>query len=528
MVIYAYKNLETKRELIDAMNVFPVSDGDTGTNMWLTMKAVVQAINSDGDDPALDELLPTIARYSLLGARGNSGVILSQFFSGFTQSLAGKKTAHRRDLAEALKTGFKKAYETVTKPVEGTILTVMREVSVEANRFYRDDLVRWGHKILERAKVAQRKTREMLPALKQAGVTDAGGLGFVYVLEAFIAALQKRKIRPMTRQIKKLAIQTRRKIAKKLKAIPGYRYCFEFILRGIKVQIDVIKQRLVSLGDSLLIAKIKDFIHIHIHTNEPEQVKVVSSQFGEFSQLKLDDMTTQHRSFLPEAEDLEILTEPKTEDWMVLTIVTGRGLERIFKNLGANSILSSQGAVSIQELLAAVEAMPVKNILLIPNDGNVTLAAHQAQRLTKKKIWVIPTKTIPEGIGALLALNREEPLEANIEAMSNAITGVKSGMVSVAIRPSTGEGFKVKKGEFIGITDDTIRAKAKDPHTCLIELTKRMVNDESQLITVFYGAGIKKRGAVETADMLRKIFPKIEVQIYDGGQPVYHFLVGIS
>ncbi len=516
MVMCAYQNLAAKRELVDALNVFPVPDGDTGTNMWLTLQAVVDGINKNGDDLSLDELLPSIARYSLLGARGNSGVILSQFFGGFAQSLEGKKTARTRELAQAMKIGFEKAYQTVAKPMEGTILTVMREVSVEANRFYHEDLVRWGRKILDRAKSAERKTREMLPVLKRAGVTDAGGRGFVYVLEAFIAAIENKKIIPIARKIKKMAQQTKVEIARKIKEIPQYRYCFEFFINGIKVKIETIKLKLLALGDSLLIAKIKNLVHIHIHTNQPETVTVVARTFGEVSQIKLDEIGVTPKDRITRHE------------FGVLTVVSGTGLKKIFKNLGADMVVTSRRATSIKELLAAIEEMDARTVVLLPNDGNAILAANQVSRLSRKPVVVIPTRTIPEGINSLLAFNLDESLQNNIQAMTESIRGVKSGLVSIAIRPSTGETLTVKKCDCIGISADRMIAKAKNPESCLIKLVRALITPESQLITVFYGAGVKKQTAGRVAQMLTRTFPGVEVQFYHGGQPIYHFLVGVA
>jgi DAK2 domain fusion protein YloV len=518
MIVDACKNLEAKRELVDAMNIFPVADGDTGTNMWLTLQAAVQAVDR-ADDRPLDEILPCVARQSLLGARGNSGVILSQFFEGFARSLAGKKTARIKDLARGIKKGFERAYKTVARPMEGTILTVMREASIAANRFYHDDLVRWGHKILERARRAERKTRTMLPALKRAGVSDAGGLGFVYVLEAFYTTLKNKKIPRATGKIATLAVKTRLRIAKKISDLPRFRYCLEFIIKQIRVSVSVVKRKLRSFGDSILVAKIKDLVHIHIHTDEPERVRAVSSAFGEFSQVKLDDIRLQHEeSFVP----------PGRAGFGVVAVARGSGLIKIFKNLGAEAVIASRHAVAVKELVSALEALPVKKVVLLPNDGNLILAARQAQKLIKKTIFVIPSQTIPEGIQSLLALNTDEPFADNVKAMTEARVQVKSGTVSVAVRPGSGDGVRVKKGDYVGMSPDKIVAKAQSPQACLAELVGKLVSRDSQLVVIYYGAGLGRAAALSAVGRLKRTFPKLDIQSYYGGQPVNFYLVGVS
>ncbi|MCP2621038.1 DAK2 domain-containing protein, partial [Candidatus Aminicenantes bacterium AC-334-E05] len=443
MITAAYQLLEAEKEYINSLNVFPVPDGDTGTNMTLTMKAAVDALDKHPCSN-ISELSELVADHCILGARGNSGMILANFFKGFAKSLKFIDKLDINSLARAIVEGAQTAYQAVRNPVEGTILTVMNAVAKKVKEFSpKESLISFFEKLLETAIQVQKRTPELLPQLKKAGVVDAGGEGFVNILKAFTFVIKGKKIE-----------FSKRKKAPKLASVfyepLNYKFSLEFFIEGESTRPEEVSSALSNLGNSLVVTKVKDRVRVHIHTNSPEQVKEVSSSFGKFVLVCKDDMSVQQKDFLQQ------------ESIGVVTTSPGEGFTEILFENGADAVITySKSKPSVKELVETCEKLNSNPIILLPNDPDIIPTAIEAANLSSKKIEVLPTKSIPEGISALLSFNRECSLSENLNLMKEIIPQVKSGRISKAIRQMKTRDFTIKKGDFIGIFNNEIYAKGK-------------------------------------------------------------------
>lgn len=503
----AGKLLEARREELNAMNVFPVPDGDTGVNMWFTIRSVVDGVE---ETSSFDQFMHTMVHRALLGARGNSGVILAQFLEGFVQSLDQNSCIDPGNLAAALRGGVEAAYRAVGSPVEGTILTVMRAVAEEASMIKSSDMGRISRRLLAAARRAERQTPELLPILKAAGVRDAGGEGFVAILEALNAVLTHKelKLKPPRR------VEHRADVWFKG---PSFRYCLEFVIEDDGIELSDLRQTLGSWGDSVLLARGEGMVRVHIHTNQPEEVKGIGERLGRVSGVKVDDMVVQHRSFL---------FAPRVG---VVAVAEGRGIDRIFRSLGA-TVVRGHGTMnpSVEELLQVLARMETPEALVLPNDPNVILAAERAVGLAHISAQVVPTRSIPEGISALVVFDPEGDMGENSRGMAEVVKGVRSGRVARAIRDGEYGKIRVKRGEYIGLGDGMALSSSPSPEGATLQLIKELLSPESQLVMLYYGAGVKRRLAESLEREVREAYPGLEVQVYYGGQPNYSYLVGVS
>ncbi|MBN2285367.1 MAG: DAK2 domain-containing protein [Tissierellales bacterium] len=517
--------LEKNKSVVDALNVFPVPDGDTGTNMHLTIQAAVREI-TDANFTDISEASKAAANGSLLGARGNSGVIVSQLLRGFSEGLKGNKEFTTKVFAEALKSSSDMAYSAVMKPVEGTILTVARESAEKALEIYdkTDDVTEFLGIVIEQAKDALRRTPEMLEVLKQSGVVDAGGQGYVFLLEGAYLYLKGEKIEDIIvekTEIKETSDELNSFIREEdIK----FAYCTEFIINRADIsQADLIKM-IEKKGDSLVCIKNEDLIKVHIHTNEPGYILHLAGKYGELINIKIDNMRKQFR----DQRKLKIQREHKKNSF--ISISMGEGIKKVFEDLGVEEVISGGQTMnpSTEDILRAVESVYSDYIFILPNNSNIILAANQAKEISDKSIYVIPTKTIPQGISALLAFDDSVNPEINVEAMTQAMEQVKTGLVTFAVRDTTVNEKEIKTGDIIAIHDGNITANGNDITEQTIELINTMMDEDSSLITLFYGSDVTDKDAENLRSKVEEIAPDCDIEVINGGQPLYFYIISVE
>ncbi len=559
MVCVGARCLENNKEAVNALNVFPVPDGDTGTNMCLTVNAAVREMEKVSS-PALGEMVKALSLGSLMGARGNSGVILSQFFRGWSKSLQDSRTATALQVAWAMQEGVETAYRAVMKPVEGTILTVAREMARASLQVAKkggslDETlatgVARGHEVLA-------ATPEMLPVLKQAGVVDAGGAGLLWIMEGIVRALNGEDVITVARAPAR---------APAMAEAPAedheivFAYDTQLLIKGTGLAVDRIRGQLEPLGDSLLVVGDTRLVKIHVHTNEPHRAIAVCLEHGEIVEASVENMRQQHEAVqqarLAAASPDETLARvshhtpepappagpagplpfvsqaepaPKPEGPGVVVVSSGPGLEEIFRNLGADEVVSGGQTMnpSTEDILRAVESLPHEEVLVLPNNGNILMAAKQTSELTSKRVRVVASRSIPQGIASMMALNRTWDVEKNWQRMEHAAKSVKSGEVTYAVRDSKYNDIEIHEGDFIGLLDDEIVTVGADGLTVLGNLVGRMTDEDTEVVTVFYGEDIPEQSAAEAHDHLRKLAPGHEIEVHRGGQPLYHYLVSVE
>lgn len=531
--IGAAKLLESNKEEVNALNVFPVPDGDTGTNMSLTMKSAIKHI-SNLENPTVGEVAMGISNGSLMGARGNSGVILSQLFRGFANSLKGKAEINTMDLAKAFKSASETAYKAVMKPTEGTILTVAKgcaDYALELADKEKDVLV-FMEKVINKGNEVLNKTPDMLPVLKQAGVVDAGGKGLMVVLTGAYNAITTKgdislDIYPTKIDEPKEAFPTT--VTEDIE----FGYCTEFMINTDIEEYEDLRQELTRYGDSLMVVGGNGLIKVHIHTNNPGQVLERALEIGELTDIKIDNMRYQHRHVLEDAsldsaKDNEVSEEMKKYGFITVSI--GEGLNTVFKELNVDYIIPGGQTMnpSTEDILKAIDEVRAEHIIILPNNGNIVLAADQAKELSDKNVHVFPTKTIPEGVAALISFDPELDIEENLVNMEEAVTHVKTGQVTYAVRDTEIEDKKIKKDDIIGLSNGEIVAVGDSIDEVGYELVKGIVNDDYSLITIFYGNEIEEEKAYQFAERLEEEFEDFDIEVIFGGQPLYYYIISIE
>jgi hypothetical protein len=510
--------LEHNAAEIDSLNVFPVPDGDTGTNMVLTMRTAMEEVSRSSDNSA-SAIAKAMAWGALMGARGNSGVILSQILRGLAQGLEGKESFDGGDIAAALAQSSSLAYKAVTQPVEGTILTVIREVAAAANNDSANaDLLTLMESLVAEAKASVARTPSLLSVLHEAGVVDAGGQGLYVLLEGILHYLRGE-------EIGEIIPGYRPSLAVREVAEPFYGYCTEFLLKGENLDIDEIKSRLSQLGESVLVVGDEGMVRVHVHTLDPGAAISYATSLGVLHQVKVDNMQEQHRHFIAAEEEL-----PQPSGAIVpVAVVSGKGLSRVFTELGAAIVHGGDTMnPSVQELLQRADSLLAEEVVLLPNDPNIVPAALQVQSLTEKRVGVVPTKTIPQGIAALLSFNPDADLAANVRAMTEVISAVRSGELTTAVRSMKWGELKVNKGQAIALLDGDLVAAADTMPQALYMLLAKMGLGGSELITIYYGADAPAAEAEEIAQFIRSKYPKQRLELVMGGQPYYNYIVSVE
>ncbi|MDP2744179.1 MAG: DAK2 domain-containing protein [Dehalococcoidia bacterium] len=513
---------------IDALNVFPVPDGDTGTNMLLTMRAAMDEAYRVGDGAG--EVVQAMASGALLGARGNSGVILSQFFGGLSSSLSGKKSIAVEDLARALHEASIKAYKGVNRPVEGTLLTVIRDVAEGARGAVEisDDLITVMGFVVRAAKDSVARTPALLAVLREAGVVDAGGQGLYVLLDGALAhlkgegeELQYRRPMlatsglPQSTRLPPMAAEEAR----------TWGYCTELLLRGEKLDTVRLRRRLQRRGDSLMVVGDDSLVRVHIHTFDPGGVIHVATSVGVLHQVKVENIDDQHKDFI----QMQKVKAPPVNIATVV-VVSGDGLAEVFKSLGATAVVSGGRTMnpSTKELLHAVESVVADSVILLPNNKNVVPAAKQVPALAKKKVAVVASESIPQGVAALLALDYGAGLKTNVEAMEKACSAVKTVEITRAARPVRLNGGRVKRRQPIGFLDGKLVAAGDDMKLLVEEVVGKALEDGSEVITIYYGADTEGSEAEGIAEVLRSRHPGVEVEVVCGAQPHYNYLISVE
>jgi len=521
--------LERSASDIDAMNVFPVPDGDTGTNMLLTMRSSIEEAYRAPDRSA-SAVAQAMAKGALMGARGNSGVILSQIWRGLAQGLADKELFTGNDLANALLQASLMAYKGLSNPVEGTILTVIREASSAAQTQVTsgsDDLISVMEATLSAAKEAVANTPSLLPVLRKAGVVDAGGQGLYTILEGIFRHLCSETEQMEFRKPQMIAsnIPLATRMPQLVADEVPYGYCTEFLLKGQKLDPDKFRKKLEKKGESLIVVGDESTVRIHIHTLAPGNVIRDATKLGTLHQVSIRNIDEQHLDFLEmQKERLPAV------DMAVIAVVSGDGLADVFRSLGAANIVPGGQTMnpSTKDLLQAVESVVSDKVIILPNNRNIVLTAEQVQSLTKKRIEIVPTETIPQGVAAFLALDYEADFETNVRLMKQAKSAVKSIEITRAIRSVQLGGLKIKKKQPIGFLDGDLVAVGDNTADVLNKVLGRLNLDEAEVITIYYGSDTEPAEAEQVSLSIREQHPQLQVEVVHGGQPHYNYIVSIE
>lgn len=532
MVLAGAGLLEQNKEYVDSLNVFPVPDGDTGTNMFLTMKSAVNEINKcmNNDMASLSE---AFAKGALRGARGNSGVITSQIFKGFCSITKNCKEITTKDFARAMQEGATIAYKAVTKPKEGTILTVIRVMAENAVSLAKrhDDFETFLRKVCETGEEILKQTPEMLPVLKKAGVVDSGGRGILCIFTGFMRFINGEEDLEYTFE-DETKPQTVDDVVADLTQLGDiqFGYCTEYMIihmhkKTTEADIDKLRERLMEIGDSVICIGDLSLVKVHVHTNEPNKALGYALELGELFNLKVENMREQNRELMKKAEAAQ-----ETKEMGMISVAPGDGLGEIFKELTVDQIILGGQTMnpSAEDIANAAEKVPARTIFVFPNNKNIILAAEQANDVTNKNLIVIPTKSVPEGIAASIAFNPDASVEENQNAMLEAIRSVRSGSVTYAVRDTHVDGFDLSKGEIIGLDDKAILAKGNLVSETTEKLIEELIDDNVMNITLFYGEDIREDEAQELQEKIAAKYPDCEVTVANGGQPVYYYLVSLE
>ncbi len=513
--------LEKHVPVVNALNVFPVPDGDTGTNMFLTMQACIQemAVVADHDVSAV---MHAAAHGALMGARGNSGVILSQIMRGMARSMSKKLTASATDLAEAFAEGSATAYKGVIRPVEGTLLTVARDVSVAAARAAResDDLRQFMDDLVIAARESVARTPSLLPVLREANVVDAGGQGFAIILEGIWHFLRGDDLEATAPAYSQTV---------DLQAPQGeYGYDVQFILQGDHLDLDAVRSTILTFGDSVLVVGDPHAIKVHVHTQDPGQVLTYGATQGAISKVIVENMQEQYQEYLAkQAQTPEPAVAAAAAGTATVAVVTGDGLVRVFQSLGVTKVVPGGQTMnpSTAEILQAIEEVPAQKVVVLPNNGNIVMAARAAQEMTAKQVLIVPSDTIPQGIAALLAFNPEADLEANRRHMERAMSHVQTVEITMAVRSTSYEGIEVKAGSAIGLLNGKLVATGDSIDAVVLRMLDDMGAAEHEIITIYYGESVDQEEARRTEGLVREHCPNQEVELVNGGQLYYSYII---
>ena len=515
---------------IDALNVFPVPDGDTGTNMLLTMRSSLEEVSRASDDSGASVVAQAMAKGALVGARGNSGVILSQIWNGLAQGLKGKEAITGTDLVKGLLRASTVAYEGLSNPVEGTILTVIRESAQAAQAHARsvdNDVVSVWEATVNAARESVANTPTLLPVLRDSGVVDAGGQGLYTLFEGALHYLKGEEEQLKLRKPWLIAssIPLVAKVPQMASVEVPYGYCTNFVLKGRGLEPDRLRERLEKKGQSLIVIGDDSAVRVHIHTLDPGGIMHYVVGKGTLHEISIRNMDEQHRDFLAMQKE-----RMPAVDIAIVAVVSGAGLSNVFSSLGATAIVPGGQTMnpSTKDLLQAVEMVASEKVIILPNNKNIVLTAGQVQSLTKKTVKVVPAKTIPQGVAALLAFDYESDLEANVQNMTQAISVVRSIEVTRAVRPARLDGFDIKKSQAIGFLDGALVAVGDKPEVVLKQALAGMNPDKAEVITIYYGADTTPASAEQMGAAVHAKYPHLQVEVIGGGQPHYNYIVSVE
>lgn len=539
MILSGANHLSANAEIVDALNVFPVPDGDTGTNMKLSITSGSKEAQANKQDH-IGKVGAAFAKGLLMGARGNSGVILSQLFRGFSKDIEHKSTITGAEFAHALKAGMETAYKAVMKPVEGTILTVAKDASNEAVKAAgkTDDLIEIMEKTLEEAKRSLERTQDLLPVLKEVGVVDSGGQGLVFVYEGFLSSLAGKEIPsagPAAPSMEELVS------AQHHQNVHGFMdtediefgYCTEFMVRlenGKRpYNEEEFRSDLSQYGDSLLVISDEDVAKVHIHSERPGEVLSYGQQYGPLIHMKIENMREQH-SALKKKKPAARAPLKEKQEYAIITVSMGKGVGKLLKSIGASAIIEGGQTMnpSTEDIVKAVKSANAKNVIILPNNKNIIMAAEQAADIAEGNVAVVPSKTLPQGMAAILAFNPTASLETNCQGMAEAMKEVKTGQVTYAVRDTVIDGVKISKGDYMGIADGKIVTSGPNLLETAKNLLNEMIDEDSEILTVLYGEDADKQELDQLTDYANQNFEDIEMEVHDGGQPVYTYIFSVE
>nr|WP_255639620.1 DAK2 domain-containing protein [Aquibacillus saliphilus] len=543
MVKAGASHLTNNAKMIDALNVFPVPDGDTGTNMNLSMTSGATEVKNTNTDN-VSEVTQAFAKGLLMGARGNSGVILSQLFRGFAKGVEGKKTLTTEDLAAGFDMGVKTAYKAVIKPVEGTILTVAKDSAHRAQKLAESpnkDIIEFMEGVLAEAKASLKRTPDLLPVLKEVGVVDSGGQGLVTIYEGFLSSLKGEEL-PETAdnsiEMSDMVNAEHHKLAQDFMNTEDieFGYCTEFMVKMEEDKLvsnpfseENFRNELNEYGDSLLVVSDDEIIKVHIHAEHPGEVLNLGQRFGSFISIKVDNMREQHTSIVGDQKKQEKKPKDKSE-YGIVSVAMGEGLKELLESLGATVVIQGGQTMnpSTQDITDAIGEANAKNIIILPNNKNIVMAAEQAADLASENVAVVPTKTIPQGMSALLAFHPEVNLEENKENMVEASKQVKTGQVTYAVRDTQIDGMSIENGHFMGLADGKIKATNKDKLETTKQLLTEMLTEEDEIITILQGEDATDEELSSLTNFIEENYQEIELETHKGNQPIYSFIFSIE
>ena len=527
MFLGGYKNLQLHKAEVDALNVFPVPDGDTGTNMSLTLASAVKEIeNLQGD---CSQILIDFS-----GARGNSGVILSQIIKGLSRVLSDEKTITTKEFAVALHSARDVAYSAVTKPKEGTVLTVIRYMAENAQPIAakNSSFLTFFPALIAKGEEILKQTPEMLPVLKKAGVVDAGGQGLIYVFEGFYKALAGIDI-----ALPEGGEEEHKNVLPQLDTVGNdehdldnikYAYCTEYFVINLKKHvtdedIEKLRDKLMAIGDCVIVIGDINLVKVHVHTNNPNRALYYALQLGELDKIKIENMLEQHRALVK-------AREANKKPIGIVSVCAGEGVAAMFKELTVDEVIEGGQTMnpSVEDILHAVEKVNSDNVIILPNNKNIIMAAERVKELTKKKCVVLPTTEVPEGISAAIVFDPPLDFDTNVEEMTEAFKRIKCGEVTMAIRNTELDGFKISEGDYIGLDSKKIVSKADSVDKAVTDLVEKIKDDDNEVITLYYGQDVKESDANALVEKLEKRFDDCEVVCYNGGQPHYYYMVAVE
>ncbi|MEA3320068.1 MAG: DAK2 domain-containing protein [Bacillota bacterium] len=545
MVIQGANHLSNNAKTVDALNVFPVPDGDTGTNMNLSITSGAKEVKGNVSEH-IGKVGSALAKGLLMGARGNSGVILSQLFRGFSKHIESKETITSKDFAQALEAGVQTAYKAVMKPVEGTILTVAKDAAKRAVAVAKneEDIIVLMEETLKEANASLKRTPDLLPVLKEVGVVDSGGQGLVYIYEGFLAELKGQSIEdivPSTTMNELVNAEHHKSVHSAINTEDiEFGYCTEFMVKFEEEKVKAnpfteenFRNDLSQYGDSLLVIADEEIVKVHIHAEQPGDVLTYGQKYGSLINMKIENMREQHSNLLFEEDDYPAPkpeVNKKREKFGIITVAMGEGIAELFKSIGAKAVIEGGQTMnpSTEDILKAIEEVNADNVIILPNNSNIIMAAKQAAEVADQNVAVVESKTVPQGMAAILAFNPTGELADNEATMKEALGSVKTGQITFAVRDTNIDGVEIQKDDFMGIADGKIVLTNKDKKSAAKELLTSMVDEDSEILTVIYGEDVTEEDVEELVSELEESYPEVEVEVHNGKQPLYSFIFSIE
>ncbi|MEL3972380.1 DAK2 domain-containing protein [Rossellomorea oryzaecorticis] len=541
MVIQGAAKLSANAQLVDALNVFPVPDGDTGTNMNLSMTSGAKEVGQNKNEH-IGNVASALSKGLLMGARGNSGVILSQLFRGFGKAIEGKSSLTSKQFADALQSGVETAYKAVMKPVEGTILTVAKDAAKKgvSTAQKESDFVKLMQAIVDEAKASLERTPELLPVLKEVGVVDSGGQGLLFVYEGFLAELKGEKVSDQASlpSMNDLVSAEHHKAAQDFMSTEDieFGYCTEFMVKfeEDKQAFDEedFRNDLSEFGDSLLVISDDELAKVHIHSEQPGNVLSYGHKYGSLINIKIENMRQQHSSIVGESHMVKPEAAPvkKEVDFAIVTVAMGEGISELFKSIGATAVIEGGQTMnpSTEDIVKAVEEVNAKKVIIMPNNKNIIMAAEQAAEVLDAEVAVVPTKTVPQGMAALLAFNPTASVEENKKTMSESSQQVKTGQITYAVRDTNIDGMTISKDDFMGIAEGKIVIAEKDRSQTAKRLLDEMLDEDSEILTILYGEDVTEEDVNSIQEYVEENYQDVEVEVHNGKQPLYSYIFSIE